>query len=57
VYGAIRADLNNLRRAHDAEVRLREEHAAADDKSFHDIRGDIGAVSNRVAVIEGRLVK
>jgi hypothetical protein len=55
VYGAIRADLTNLRREHDAEVKLRQEHAAADDESFHDIRDDIGMVSNRVAVIEGRM--
>jgi len=55
VYGAIRADLNNLRREHDAEVKLRERHAKADDDSFHDIREDIVLVSNRVAVIEGRL--
>lgn len=55
VYGAIRADLTNLRREHEDEKRLREEHAVADDKSFHDIRDDLGLVSNRVAVIEGRM--
>jgi hypothetical protein len=55
VYGAIRSDLANLRRAQEDEKRLREEHAAEDDKSFHDIRDDLGLVSNRVAVIEGRM--
>lgn len=57
VYGAIRADLNNMKRSLDEERRLREEHSKEDDKSFHNIRGDIGTVSNRVALLEGKLQK
>lgn len=57
VYGAIRADLKNLRREHDAEVKLRQEHAKQDDESFHDIRDAIGLVSTKVAVIEGRMAE
>lgn len=57
VYGAIRADLNNMKRSIDEERRLREDHAKADDKSFHDIRGDVGAVSNRVATLEGKAAR
>jgi hypothetical protein len=57
VYGAIRSDLTNLRRDHENEKRLREEHAATDDKSFHDIRGDVEKVSGRVYVIEGRMAE
>lgn len=55
VYGAIRSDLKNLRTSFADEKRLREEHAKEDDESFHGIRSDLGEVSTRVAVIEGRL--
>lgn len=53
VYGAIRADLNNLKNGLDEEKRLREDHAKNDDKSFHDIRDEIAGVGNRVSLIEG----
>ena len=53
VYGAVKTDLKNMHRRMDDEQRLREEHAKDDDKSFHDIRGELGAVSGRVSVIEG----
>lgn len=53
VYGAIKADLKNLRKDLDEEKRLRESHAANDDETHHDIRGEISAVSGRVSVIEG----
>lgn len=57
VYGAIRADLNNMKRSLDEERRLREKHEAEDDKTHHDIRDDLGLVSMRVSVMEGRAHK
>ncbi|HZR03633.1 MAG TPA: hypothetical protein VFA81_10730 [Burkholderiales bacterium] len=52
---AMRENMKTLFRQQAEETRLREQHAKADDESFHDIRETIGMVSNRVAVIEGRL--
>lgn len=53
VYGAIRADLNNLRRGLDEETRLREELAHATDKSLHSVRGAVNEVGLKVAALEG----
>lgn len=57
MYGAVRADLRNMMRGIDEERRLREEHEKSDASAHHDIRGTIQAVSNRVALLEGRAGK
>lgn len=57
MYGAVRADLRNMMRGIDEERRLREEHEKSDDSTHHDIRRTIQAVSNRVALLEGRAGK
>lgn len=54
-YGVLKTDLKNAISGLQKETELREQHEKEDDKTHHDIRGDLGAVSNRVAVIEGRL--
>lgn len=55
VFFTMKADMKNMWRELTEEKRLREEHAKADENSFHNIRGEVGAISNRVAVVEGRL--
>lgn len=57
VYGAIRADLNNMKRSLDEERRLREKHEADDDQTHHDIRSELQVVGNRVSVMDGRALK
>lgn len=54
-YGVLKTDLKNTIAGLQKETELREKHEGEDDRTHHDIRGEIGAVSNRVAVIEGRL--
>lgn len=54
-YGVLKTDLKNTIAGLQEETRLREKHEESDDKTHHDIRGDLSTVSNRVAVIEGRL--
>ena len=41
VYGAIRADLNNLIRSVDQDRRLREEHAKEDNETFDELRHEL----------------
>lgn len=53
VYGAIRTDLNNLRRGLDEETRLREALDRETDESFHDIRDSVNDVGLKVAALEG----
>jgi len=57
VYGAIRADLNNMKRSLDEERRLREKHETEDDRTHHDIRDEIASVVMKVSVMEGRALK
>jgi hypothetical protein len=54
-YGVLKTDLKNTIEGLQKETQLREKHEAEDDKTHHDIRGEVGSVSNRVAVLEGRL--
>ncbi len=54
-YMAIKTDLRNTIEGLRKETELREKHEGEDDKTHHDIRGEVGVVSNRVAVLEGRL--
>ena len=54
-YGVLKTDLKNTIDGLMKETELREKHEAEDDKTHHDIRDGLGAVSNRVAVIEGEL--
>lgn len=54
-YGVLKTDLKNTIEGLLKETQLREKHEAEDDKTHHDIRGAVGTVSNRVAVLEGRL--
>lgn len=51
---AMKADLRAMFRELENEKRLREEHEKEDDKTHHDIRGELQVVGNRVSVIEGR---
>lgn len=53
-YGVLKTDLKNTIEGLQKETQLREKHEAEDDKTHHDIRGEVGTVSNRVAVLEGR---
>lgn len=53
VYGAIRADLNNLKRGLDEETRLREVLDKETDVSFHDLRDEVHKVGFKVASLEG----
>ncbi len=53
VYGAVKADLKNMHRRLEEEIEARKEHSKADDQIFHDIRGAIGLISNKVAHLEG----
>jgi hypothetical protein len=54
-YGVLKTDLKNTIERLNKETELREEHEKQDDETHHDIRGEVGLVSQRVAVIEGRL--
>lgn len=54
-YGVLKTDLKNTIAGLQDEKRLREAHETEDDKTHHDIRGELGAVSNRVATLEGRM--
>ena len=54
-YGVLKTDLKNTIAGLLKETELREQHEKEDDKTHHDIRGEVGAVSNRVAVLEARL--
>jgi hypothetical protein len=56
-YGVLKTDLKNCIDGLQKETQLREKHEAEDDKTHNDIRGEVGTVSNRVAVLEGRLNK
>lgn len=56
-YGVLKTDLKNTIDGLQQETRLREKHEAEDDKTHHDIRGEVGTVSNRIAVLEGRMDK
>jgi hypothetical protein len=56
-YGVLKTDLKNTIDGLQKETQLREKHEAEDDKTHNDIRGEVGTVSNRVAVLEGRLNK
>lgn len=51
---AMKADLKNMFRELENEKRLREEHEKDDDQTHHDIRDNLGSVSTRIAVLEGR---
>lgn len=53
LWGAIRADIKNMHVKIEEEKRLREEHAKQDDKSFHDIRGDLQGHHGRISRMEG----
>lgn len=53
MYGAIRADLNNMKRSLDEERRLREHLGDTVREAFIDLREKLGEVSNRVARNEG----
>lgn len=54
-YGVLKTDLKNCIAGLQKETALREKHEAEDDKTHHDIRGAVGVVSNRVALLEGRM--
>jgi hypothetical protein len=54
-YGVLKTDLKNTIEGLQKETELREKHEAEDDKTHHDIRGEVGTVSNRIAVLEGRM--
>lgn len=54
VYGAVRADLNNMARSLDEERRLREEHAKDDDETHHDLRGAIQQIKVDQARLDGK---
>jgi hypothetical protein len=54
-YGVLKTDLKNAIAGLEEERRLREKHEGEDDKTHHDIRGEVGAVGNRVSLLEGRL--
>jgi hypothetical protein len=56
-YGVLKTDLKNTIEGLQKETELREKHEAEDDKTHHDIRGEVGTVSNRIAVLEGRMNK
>ena len=53
-YGVLKTDLKNTIAGLNEERRLREEHEKNDDKTHHDIREELGIVSNRLATMEGR---
>lgn len=53
-YYAIKTDLKNTIDGLSEEKRLREKLSDDVDASIHDVRGEIGIVSNRVSVLEGR---
>lgn len=53
VYGAIRADLNNLKRGLEEETRLREVLDHETDESLHNIRDTVNDVGLKVAALEG----
>lgn len=53
VYGAIRTDLNNLKRGLEEETRLRETLDHETDDSLHDVRNSINEVGMKVAALEG----
>ena len=53
VYGAIRADLNNLIRSVDQDRRLREEHAKEDNETFDELRHELQEQHGRIARMEG----
>lgn len=52
-YGVMKADLKNLMRSVDEERRIREKHEKDDDETHHDIRNELGILSNQVARMEG----
>lgn len=54
IYGAVRADLKNLMRSVDEDRRLREKHAEDDDKSFHDIRGELSVHHGKISRLEAQ---
>lgn len=54
VYGAVRADLNNMARSLDEERRLREQHAQETDRTHHDLRGEIQQVKIDQARLDGK---
>lgn len=54
---AMKADLRSMFLGLAEEKRLREEHEKEDDATHHDIRDDLGTVSTRLAVLEGRAQK
>jgi hypothetical protein len=56
-YYAIKTDLRNCIDGLKKETALREKHEEEDDKTHHDIRGEVGVVSNRVAILEGRMTE
>lgn len=53
-FAAMKADLRAMFRGLEEEKRLRELHESQDDTTHHDIRDDLGAVSTRLAMLEGR---
>lgn len=56
VYGAVRADLNNMARSLDEERRLREQHAQETDRTHQDLRGEIQTVKVQQARLEGKQI-
>lgn len=53
VYGAVRADLANLREKLEEETRLRENAGKETDAAIHDIRNDITGHHGRISKLEG----
>lgn len=53
VYGAIRADLNNMGTGLAEEKRLREKLASDTDASFHDVRDEVNGLGVKVATLQG----
>lgn len=54
IYGAIRADLSNMKRSLDQDREERKAHAKDDDESFHDLRNKLGDYNGRLSRIEGQ---
>jgi len=54
-FGMMRAKLTAIEAWLKNEQRLREEHGKTDDESFHDIRGELGALGLKVAILETKV--
>lgn len=56
-YGVLKTDLANTIENLRKETSLREVHEQDDDRTHHDIRGEIQVVSNRLSTMEGQMMR